>query len=329
MEWFWNIPVVARVFTMMFVGAFFWALYNVSMKKELNKQDIWKNRDAAITSLVMFSCSIMLFIVAMFTGGPQITSGFWFAMLATGVFNVFIQYASTRSKALEDVSLVAPISSTVPAIVIFTSFIILGEVPTFLGWLGIWVLAIGTYTIQIQDFWKKLSERKEIAKYKKSQLKLWFAVLFAPFLALRRSRGVRWAFGAALLGTISLNYDGVTARTANIAFGTACIFGITALGNLVFFALPRGEFKSLDMRYAIKTTLWPALLFALFHLAINPTYRETIVPYVGTLKRLQIPMTIILAYLMIDERKNFRQRLIGGALMGVGAALIAIGMARK
>lgn len=329
MEWFWDIPIVARVFAMMFIGTFFWAVYNVAMKKELNKQDIWKNRDAAIISLVMFLCSIMLFIVAMFTGGPQITSGFWFAMLATGVLNIFIQYANTRSKALEDVSLVTPISSTTPAIVIFTSFIILGEVPTFFGWLGIWIMAIGTYTLQIQEFWKKLSERKEIANYKNSRLKLWFAVLFAPFLALKKSRGVRWAFGASLIGTISMNYDGVTARTAHIAFGSACIFGITALGNFVFFALPRDEFKGLNMRYAIKTTLWPALLFALFHLAINPAYRESIVPYIGTLKRLQVPMTIILAYLIIGERKNFRERLVGGMLIGIGAALIAIGMAGK
>ena len=55
----------------------------------------------------------------------------------------------------------------------------------------------------------------------------------------------------------------------------------------------------------------------------NLAFRYDIVPYVATLKRLQIPLTILLARLFLGERKGFRGRLLGGSLMAGGAACIA------
>jgi uncharacterized membrane protein len=328
-DWYWQLSPVMRVFGLMMVGTMLLALYNVRTKLVLSNQKFWAGRDAAVATLVMGYCSLMLFVICAFTGGPQVQRGFWVPVVLTGVLNIVIQYANMRSKALEDVSLVSPISSTTPAIVILTSFIILGEFPTPLGWAGIWVMVAGTYILAIQDVWQKLAAREQARAEHRSRLGFWFSIWFAPFIALKSSRGVRWAFLSALVGSVSLNYDGEAARTANIAFGAACVFGITALGNLFFFGGLK-QLQGLDMRYATKKTLWLALLFALLHLAINPTYRETIVPYVGTLKRLAIPFTIVLAALPpLRERKSFRQRLVGGTLMAIGATLIGVGMKQK
>lgn len=328
MLWWSSLPAVTRVFSLMIVGTFLLAIYNVATKLLLKNREVWTGRDAAATSLIMGYSSLMLFTVCVATGGPQIQSGFWWPVVATGVLNIVIQFANVRSKALEDVSLVSPISSTTPAIVILTSFIILGEFPTPLGWAGIWVMALGTYTLAIQDVWQKLAERERIRQHHRSRLAFWLSVWLAPFIALRSSTGVRWAFLSAMVGSVSLNYDGEVARRANIAFGAGCIFGITALGNLLFFGGVR-QMRSLPWGYATKRMIWLALLFALLHLAINPTFRETIVPYIGTLKRLAIPFTIILAALPpLRERKSFWERLAGGILMVIGATMIGLGMVK-
>ena len=57
----------------------------------------------------------------------------------------------------------------------------------------------------------------------------------------------------------------------------------------------------------------------------NSAFRYDIVPYVGTLKRLQIPLTILFAWYFLGERENFKGRLFGGSLMAVGAIFIALG----
>ena len=117
-----------------------------------------------------------------------------FPVLATGVLNIGIMYAKTRARALEQVSLVTPIDSTTPAIVIITAMIIIGEYPTKLGWLGVWVLVLGTYILNIQELRQKLLENTANPSWQK-RLLAWIA----PFLALRRSAGVRWAFFAGRL----------------------------------------------------------------------------------------------------------------------------------
>ncbi len=301
------------------------ALYNVFTKKLLNNQIIWKSREAALTALITGIASAMFFVVAVATGGPQIHDGFWRAAIITGVLNVGVLYGHVRSKALEDVSLVVPISSTTPALVIVVSMFILGEFPTPLGWLGVWLLAVGTYVLNIQDFWQALAKRRQIENASQSKMAYYASIWFAPFLALRSSAGVRWAFGVALLATISLNYDGVVARTANIAFGCGCTYTIAAVGNLAI-ALSRREFDGLRPANTLKGVLPLAVMFVLIHLLINPAFRETLVSYVGTLKRLSIPLTIIFAYLLVGEKKSFLGRLGGGLVMAIGATLIALGM---
>lgn len=302
------------------LGCLFAALYNVFSKKVQTGQ--WKNRSSLLVALHQGGASVILFALAFLTGGPEIQPGFVLPVLLTGFLNIGIMLGKMRARALEDVSLVTPIDSTTPAIVIVTSMIILGEYPSTFGWAGIWLLAIGTYVLNIQDVKARLMERTETAGLSRSRryARIWFA----PFLALGKSAGVRWAFFAVLLSTISLNYDGLVARTANIGFGFGCVFGITALGNLAI-AFYRKEYRGVEKMEAFAKAAPLAIFFALGNYITNFAFRLEIVPYVGTMKRLQIPLTIILAFYLIGERKSFRERLVGGIIMAIGATLIALG----
>lgn len=301
-------------------GAVIAAFYNVLLKRILN--DDWKKRPSLLVFLTQGASSLLFFAIAAATGGPQVTDGFWWPAVASGLLNVGIQMGGMLARALEDVSLVSPIMATTPALVIFTSMVLLGEFPTTTGWIGIWVMVIGTYSLNIEDVRAAL-ERRTGAGAERSGLKKTLLLWLAPFRALGRSAGVRWAFFAAMLSTISLNYDGVTARRANVAFASAVIFGLSAVGNAVI-AARRGECAGFPPAgKVLRVALLPAALFTAFNWVTNQAYRETIVPYVGTLKRLQIPLTIILAFFLLKERKSFRDRLVGGILLAVGAALIA------
>lgn len=295
------------------LGAVIAALYTVLTKKV--QTGGWENRSAALVFLHFGGAATILFAITPLTGGTQIQEGFWLPVAATGTLNIAILYSGMRARSLEDVSLVTPIASTTPAIVILTSIVILGEYPTKWGWLGIWLMVVGTYMLNIVEVWRVLSEKSG---------KGGVAVYFAPFTALTKSKGVRWAFLAALLGSVSLNYDALVARKANVAFGSGCVCLFAALGNLAI-AHWRKEFRGVTFRDALHKTGLYALLLAPAVYLFEYSFRFSIVPYVGALKRLGIPFTIILAYLLLGECKNFRERFIAVLIMTTGATCIALG----
>jgi uncharacterized membrane protein len=335
-----SLTPVAFVLLCMAANVLLHAWYNLARKAELNKQTIWMNRTAAFTTFANGGASVLLFAITAMTGGPQVSTnalhwnnGFWGPALLCGMLQIGAQFSINRANSLEDVSLVTPIHSTTPALVILTSMLLLGEFPTALGWIGIWVLAIGTYALQLQDAVGVVLKRRAKERsdgwpegVRPRDWTFWVSVWLAPIIALKDSRGVRWAFFAVFLSVFSLNYDGLIARNANVAFGSACAFGISALGNCVL-ALAKGEFRGLPVGYSlVRTSLYLGLLFGIMHIPLNWAYREAIVPYIASLKRFAIPLTIIGAYVILGERKSFTGRFIGGALMTIGAILITLGM---
>lgn len=345
-QWGWSayragdLPGPTLVWVCMAVSVLQLAWYLLAAKAELNNRVVWEGRDAAFTALVMCSASVLLLVVAVLTGGPQITthvlswrSGFWIPVLGTGGLNIIIQYAKVRAKALEDVSLVGPIESTTPAIVIVVGMIMLGEYPGLGGWAGIWLVALGTYSLQIADLFEKLSSAsvpetslaiEGVASRWRSR---WYyvTVFLAPITALRQSRGVRWAFLAVLFSCVTLNYDALIARNANVSFASACVFGIAGMGNLAWAAYRR-QFSGLDLWYVAQALALLVVLFAMLHVVLNVAFRAALMSHVGALKRLAIPLTILGAFFFLSERKKFGGRLIGGALMAVGAILIGLDM---
>jgi drug/metabolite transporter (DMT)-like permease len=299
-----------------FAGAFAFALYN--MLSRYFQRGVWQDKSALITATSLLTASLLLFAFSLSSGGPQLAEGWIFPVLATGLLNIGIMYAKTRARALEEVSLVTPIDSTTPAVVILVAMFILGEYPTTVGWLGVWVLAIGTYVLNIQELRQKLMEYTANPSWK-NHLLAWLA----PFMALRRSVGVRWAFFAVGLSTLSLNYDGLVARRTDIGFGFGLVCGIAGLGNLTI-VLARREYRAVKISEAVLRMIALGTLFAVGVFLSSMAFRYSLVAYVGAMKRVVIPMTIILAYVFLHERKSFRQRVAGGIVMAIGAVLIVM-----
>src|SRR3989344_699618 len=144
------------------------AWYLLLVKLELGNKAMWEGRTEAFTALVIGGCSLLLLITMLLTGGPAVATnvlswneGFIVPVIGSGLLNIGIMLAKIIAKALEDLSLVAPIESSTPAIVILFGIVFLGEMPGVWGWSGIWLLAIGTYTLGIRDLFDKLAASRE------------------------------------------------------------------------------------------------------------------------------------------------------------------------
>ena len=292
------------------------ALYNVFIRKTMNREGkSWTARVNTVTGIAGALAAILLFVFAYFSGGAQITPGWWWPIIVTGLLVGVIIFAEFKALSLEDASLVGPIAATTPAAVVVASFFILGEYPTFWGWIGINLLVIGTYVLNVQSF---------LEKKKASGGQINWRDWLAPFIMLSKSR---YAFLGVPFAVFSLNFEAMAVRTANVAFASGCIFAIAALLNLAAGWRLEGPInRSVVAKLWNKELLLISILMFLSIIFANTAFRYSIVPYVGTLKRLQIPLTIILAYLVLGEKKSFRYRFLGGTIMmAVGAALIALG----
>lgn len=285
------------------------AFHTVLTKHIILTQPAWGSHSGLFVAVTQGLASVLLLGIVPLTGGMELKDGWLWPTLATGFLNIGIQYSIIRAKTLEDVSLVTPIYSTTPAAVIVTSMLILGEYPSRLGWLGVWTMVLGTYVLNLQDFLEKKGERS---------VKDWFA----PFLMLTKSKGVRFAFAAALLSSISLNFDSLSSRRANIALGLSIIFSITALANLAMWQKWR---KPSDPE--VPKITWKVLLVTVFFCGAvwfsNAAFRYGLTPYVGTLKRIYIPIVILFAYVLLGEKKSFKNRLVGGLMIVAGATIIS------
>lgn len=304
-----------KALLLIMVFCFTEAFYNIFIKRESNRNPQFKN---LVETFVVFTsgiATVLLFLVSFFTGGMQLSAGWWQPIVITGILVGGVLYCETKALSLEDASLVAPISATTPASVIFASMIILGEYPSRIGWFGIYLIVAGTYFLNIQAH---LDQKRAVGD--SIHLRDWFM----PFLRLFKSAGIRYAYACVLLATLSLNFEAMSVRKSNVAFASACIFGIGTLINLFFAKFFKGFKFNKISDFDLKNLLIVAVCIFLGVIAVNSAFRYEIVPYVGTVKRFQIPLTIILSYFILSERKAFKTRLFGGSIMTLGLILITL-----
>lgn len=310
------------------IGAFLTALFSIYINVTQKKNDTWKDKTSAFLVVYQGIAAVGLIAIALLTDTQVIKSSlpdFLWPLLITGICNIAFQYLFARAHAIEEVSLVSPILASTPTILVLSSMLILHEYPSALGWFGIWLVAVGGYSLNLHKLREKWQQRGSYDPVTwrgkiKQEAKIWLA----PILALRESKGVRLAFIAAMIGAVSLNYDGLVARHSNVMFGLGCTLLIVVAGHLPI-AIFRREFKTLN----IKKGFWtgPLLLALLYASAISITnlaFRTSLVAYVGSLKRVSIPITIVLAYFLLKERTNFKDRLLGGLLIMIGVICISL-----
>lgn len=321
------------------LGTFQWAWYNVEAKRVLNDTSTWRGREAAFTTIVFLGAGTLLCLSSFLKGGAEISdwsiswrSGVVVPLILTGAINIVIMLSIAKANSLENLMLVAPIETSTPAPVIFFGILILGERPLVWGWLGIIVLAVSTYSLGIVDLWESLAfadaegriaTLEKIVGGSRGTVRFWFLLWFAPLISLFLSRGARWAAGAAFLGLISSNFDALVFRNANIGFAQGVIWFIVAGGNYAI-ARKRKEFEGLDLAKALRALELPIALMACLCLCVDIPYRAALMSHVASLKRLAVPFTMIGAYYVLGERKNWRGRVVSGLLMTSGVVLIGI-----
>lgn len=290
------------------------ALYRVLIRKVMNRGAAEEDRPVeSVLNAATSICATAALLVAFVASGAHadIQPTFWRAVAVSGALNVAISAFAFQALKREQASLVVPIFDTTPVAIVFVAMLVTGEMPTPVGYLGIALLVLGTYTLNIQALIDELKQRWSLRAF------------FAPFLALRRSVGVRFAFLAALLGCVAISFDGVAARSGDPLLAMACIVGVSAVGHLVRASTGGHAAQFLERRRGMP---WAGFLGVLFGIAVGMyawSFRFLLVAYQATVKRTETFFLLVLAWAILRERKHFAARLVAVVLLVAGTTLIA------
>jgi drug/metabolite transporter (DMT)-like permease len=234
---------------------------------------------------------ILLFIARI----PELDRTFVIAQAILIPLDVALLLIYIAAIRISPLSLTMPFYSFTPVFLIVTSFVMLGELPTALGIVGILVIALGTYFLN-------LNQRKH--------------GLLGPFKAIGKEKGSWLMLIAAFMASINSNLVKIAVSHSSVLFFTI-LHPLLVLALLSILFLPR-IVKQQQAIMANKGTL------LLGGMANGLMYLIAIVPYMIAIKRFSSVFGVVYGRFMFKER-FFRERLAGALVMVAGAALIILG----
>jgi len=291
------------VFLLVLSGATVWGISNV-LRKYLFRERSTPVEVAVVAT--MLGASSFLFITQfIWFGLPKVSVPFWWFFPVTALLNIGIIYWGNKALQIEDASVAEPIQGTTPIFVILTSWLILRELPTFWGAIGILITVFGVYILTL-----KRSDMGSIRGF------------VQPWNRLFHSRGARLALLAAILGSISLNFDKLVVLHSTPAMRGASVFLVVAI-VVLGISLARGQWQRLD-KSCFGSLFGIGLLLGVSNVLMDWgfVFAFGIVPYVGSLKRFQIIVTNFLAGVFLHEG-DWLFRMAAAAIIFGGIVLLA------
>lgn len=232
---------------------------------------------------------------------PVLGPDFWPTLLFTTIVVVSSFPLYMKAIRVSDLSLTLPMIATTPVFMLITSPIIVGESAPPIGILGVLLIAIGTYVLNIQ-------ERKHG----------WLA----PYCALLKEEGPRIMLVVSAIWSIGGNLDKVGVLNSSPLFW---LFAVHLCASLAF--VPLVLWKTPNFPSALLNNLVLLTMIGILSLASGVfqllSLTMTLPTYVIAVKRFSIPISVLLGSILFRE-SGLRERLAGVIIMIIGALLITL-----
>ena len=303
-------------FSLVLGGAFLHGIGNTLRAYYLRNRNV--SSDVSVVA-TMLGASVFSFAAEIaWNGIPNVSAMFWIPFSVTAVLNILIENLNTRALKMEEASVVVPLASTMPAILIFASWVILGEFPSFAGRVGIILIASGAYILRLRGGEIALPAFLRYILPQPFARSVFF--LLSPWFRLFSSRGAQYAFLTAWIAAVSVNFDKLATLNSSPMFFTGGAYTVVCAATWTW-SKKRGAWKTHDKSLFGQLFLL-GLFTGLFTVILNAGYFYAIVPYVGSVKRTQIVWTVLFALVFLKE-KDPLLRIAGSAIIFAGTVLVA------
>jgi drug/metabolite transporter (DMT)-like permease len=285
----------------------FWLLLAIltavseSAKDILSKQRLQQADEYLIAWA--WRCFALPFLLPLlfFTAQPPLGPGFWPALLISGSLNAVATVLYMKAIKSSDLSLSLPLIALSPLFLLFTSPLLLGEMPGKAGSIGVLLIVVGAYRL-------KADERHR--------------GLLAPLRALLAEQGPRLMLLVALIWSVSANIDKIGIFNSSPLLWAAVLnaFMAITLLPLVIYRIRGNGFRP----ESLKGLLLIGVTGGVGSLCQMTAISLTLVPYVIAIKRTSILFSSLWGHLRMHE-PGLRNRLPAAILMVAGAAILILG----
>lgn len=232
---------------------------------------------------------------------PSLGSQFWQALFIGGSLNVITTILYMKAIKYSDLSITVPMVTFTPLFLLITSPLIVGEFPNFFGLIGVLLIVLGSYLLNIKQR---------------------HGGFFAPFGALLKEKGPKLMLLVAFIWSITSNFDKIGVQNSSPIYWVIAInIFITLVMLPIMLYKSQRNVKQISASYKalIPIGLASALTLIFQMTAIN----LTLVTYVISIKRTSAIMSVLFGYLIFKE-KGIKERLIGAVIMVVGVCFITL-----
>jgi len=232
---------------------------------------------------------------------PPLNRTFWTATLIALPFETVAIILYTKALKTSPISLTMPFLALTPLFIILVSYVILGEKVSVTGGIGIFLIATGSYTLNIH-------------KARQSVL--------GPVKAIFREKGSMMMIGVALIFSVtsSLGKMAIT-NSSPVFFGSFYFILLTVFFTPIALHKNRGRLtitrKDIVPLGAIGITYSFMIMFHMLAMSM------TNVAYMISVKRTSLLFSILYGHLLFKEEK-IAEKAIGGTIMLVGFLLIIL-----
>ena len=240
-------------------------------------------------------------VIIPFIDIPELDSVFFVITFLAIPLDIIAVLLYIRAIKVSPLSLTLPFLSLTPIFLIVTSYIILGEKPDKFGFIGIILVVIGAYLLNVHTISQGFLEPfKAIAKEKGSVLMIIVAFIFSI---------------GACLGKIAVQHSSPE------FFSVIYIF-LLSLSLFIIISLKSKHFLSKSISRPIPF-IFIGLLIAIMIITHLKAISLIEVSYMVSVKRLSILFGVLYGIMFFKET-NIKERFLGATVMVSGIIIIAV-----
>lgn len=251
--------------------------------------------------------ALILFAVSWYHGFPEVHSYFWLVAAGTAGINFLAGPMLLKGYELADFSSVFSKILLTPIFMLGTSFVLLGEVPSIQGAIGVMFTVLGLVYMVYGGRSKNIQQ-----------------ISTAGWI----SRGEFLGIGVAFLWSISANFDKLAAIYSDAFFsaaGTLLLLALFHLSYLLFHVACGKRIFPHFSRYSFPKLTWIVIGLGSGLASVlifqNLAFLRGLASYTIAIKRLGVIFAVLWGWLFFKE-KNITQKLIGASIAVAGVVLI-------
>ena len=249
---------------------------------------------------ILFSIPPLL-LIWFFIPVPELDIEFYKAFAFALPLEIIAIIFYIKALRISPLSLTLPFLSLTPVFLILVSYLIIGEKVSFRGGIGIILIAVGSYTLNLHEM------RKGI---------------FEPFRAITKEKGSILMISVALIYSVTSSLGKMAIEHSSpLFFGITYFIAVTIVFAPIALWMGKGELKSFISEKQFKGILLPGLFYSIMIASHMIAISLTKVAYMISIKRTSLIIGVIYGYLLFKE-KNIRERLTGAVLMFIGFIMI-------